>query len=127
MTKSEHEKQEEAQWEKLFAVGNSDVSMLMMFVQKLCAVFHVFDPASDLGVLNESKWNELKPLLYARIFHVIDWAENVELSHLEGIGRLEHIASRLMKSEVSSLKDITEEIHQANHAINDQLEREYLK
>lgn len=127
MTKSEHEKQEEAQWKELFAVGNSDVSMLMMFVQKLCAVFHVFVPALDLGVLNEAKWDELKPLLYARIFHVIDWAENVGLSRLDGICRLEQLASQFMYSEMSSLKDIAEDIHQANHAINDQLEREYIK
>jgi hypothetical protein len=124
--KSEHELLEEAQWKGLFELGNGDVSMLMMFVQKLCAVFHVFDPANDLNVLRCEKWNDLQLLLKARVLHVIDWAEQVNLDSLDGIVTLKSIAEKFDNLEMDSLKDITEEIHQANHALIDQLEQKFL-
>jgi len=124
--KSEHELLEEAQWKKLFELGNGDVSMLLMFVQKLCAVFHVFDPANDLLILDEDKWIELQPLLKARIIHVIDWAEKANLDHLDGIRTLKEISANFYNLGIDSLKGVTEDIHQANHALTDQLERELL-
>lgn len=127
ITKSEHELQEEQQWMRLFKLGNSEISMLMMFVQKLCAVFHVFDPANDLGILVEEKWENLKPLLVNRIFHVIDWAESVGLGDLDGIKELRNISAKFEQLPMSGLKAITEEIHLANHRINDQLESEFCK
>jgi len=119
--KSEHELLEEAQWKKLFELGNGDISMLLMFVQKLCAVFHVFDPANDLQILNEEKWIDLQPLLKSRIIHVIDWAEKVNLGYLDGIRNLKEISDNFYDLGIEDLKGVTEDIHQANHALTDQL------
>ncbi len=122
-SQSDHGHNEEMQWARIFAGGNAVQGMIVVFLQKMCAAFHEFEPAYQAGGLNESALPHFRQRLAGRVDVVLAAMDNNGLHDLSGyteLARLRQVA--LQAASLRDLADLAEPIHQANHIVTDALE-----
>jgi len=122
-SQSDHGRSEEMQWARIFAGGDAVQGMIVVFLQKMCAAFHEFEPAYQAGGLNESALPHFRQRLAGRVGVVLAAMDNNGLHDLSGyteLARLQQVA--LQAASLRDLADMAEPIHQANHIVTDALE-----
>ena len=122
-SQSAHGRTEELQWARIFAGGDPVQGMIVVFLQKMCAAFHEFEPAYQAGGLNESALPHFRQHLAGRVRAVLVAMENNGLRDLVGyteLARLQQVA--LQANSLRDLADLAEPIHLANHTVTDALE-----
>ena len=122
-SQSAHGRAEELQWARIFARGDPVSGMIVVFLQKMCAAFHEFEPAYHAGGLNESALPHFRQRLAGRVQAVLSAMENNGLRDLAGyaeLARLQQVA--LQAKSLQDLAGLAEPIHQANHTVTDALE-----
>ena len=125
LSKSEHGRTEELQWARIFAGGDPVKGMVVVFLQKMCAAFHEFEPAYQAGGLNESALPHFRQRLAGRVRAVLDAMQNNGLSNLAGYAELSQLReTALQANSLRELADLAEPIHLANHTVTDALEVE---
>ena len=98
--------------------------MVVVFLQKMCAAFHEFEPAYRAGGLNESALPHFRQRLAGRVRSVLTVMENNGLQGLTGYADLAKLEqSALAAPSLQALADLAEPIHQANHIVTDALEK----
>jgi hypothetical protein len=120
---SAHGLNEELQWARLFATGSPVKGMLVVFLQKMCAAFHEFEPAYLAGGLNEAALPHFRRRLAARVGVVLTMMDQNGLHNLSGYAELAH-CQQIAESAPSlqALAELAEPIHLANHTVTDALE-----
>jgi hypothetical protein len=122
-SQSAHGRAEELQWARIFAGGDPVPGMIVVFLQKMCAAFHEFEPAYQAGGLNESALPHFCQRLAGRVGAVLTAMENNGLRNLAGydeLARLQQVT--LQATTLSDLAALAEPIHLANHTVTDALE-----
>ncbi len=118
-----HGREEELQWARIFGSGEAVSGMVVVFLQKMCAAFHEFEPAYRAGGLNESALPFFRQRLAGRVRVVLTAMENNGLQELNGYAELCRLeGAALAAGSLAALADLAEPIHQANHAVTDALE-----
>jgi hypothetical protein len=121
---SEHGRTEELQWARIFSNGNPVDGMIIVFVQKMCAAFHEFEPAYRAGGLNEGALPFFCKRLAGRVRVVLTALELNGLQGLDGFAELTHLeAAALQAGSLAELADLAEPIHRANHILTDALDK----
>jgi len=124
-TTNPHGRTEELQWARIFGSGEAVNGMVVVFLQKMCAAFHEFEPAYRAGGLNESALAFFRQRLAGRVRVVLTAMENNGLQGLSGYAELAHLEQAALAAEsLGALAELAEPIHQANHAVTDALEEE---
>ena len=122
-SQSAHGRAEELQWARIFAGGDAVQGMIVVFLQKMCAAFHEFEPAYQAGGLNESALPHFRQRLAGRVGAVLAAMENNGLGELTGYAELARLQqAALQAASLRDLADLAEPIHQANHIVTDALE-----
>ena len=122
-TQNAHGRNEELQWARIFAGGSPVKGMVVVFLQKMCAAYHEFEPAYRAGGLNETTLPFFRQRLAARVNAVLSVLDNNGLSALPGCAELARLRqSTETAAALSDLADLAGPIHQANHIITDALE-----
>lgn len=119
-----HGRAEELQWARLCSTGEPIKGMMVIFLQKMCAAFHEFEPAYQAGGLNERALPHFRQRLAGRVGAVLAVMDNNDLSKLDGyveLTRLKQAAETA--SSLAELASLAELIHQANHTVTDALEQ----
>jgi hypothetical protein len=125
LSQSEHGRNEELQWARIFAGGDAVKGMIVVFLQKMCAAFHEFEPAYQAGGLNESALPHFRQRLAGRVRAVLEAMQNNGLSDLAGYAELAHLRqAALQANSLRDLAELAEPIHLANHTVTDALEVE---
>ena len=118
-----HGRAEELQWARIFAGGNPVQGMIVVFLQKMCAAFHEFEPAYRAGGLNESALPHFRQRLAGRVGAVLAAMDDNGLHDLPGYAELARLQqAALQASALRDLADLAEPIHLANHTVTDALE-----
>ena len=123
-SQSAHGRTEELQWARIFTGGDSIQGMIVVFLQKMCAAFHEFEPAYLAGGLNESALPHFRQRLAGRVGAVLTAMQDNGLGDLAGyteLARLQQAA--LQANSLRDLADLAEPIHLANHTVTDALEQ----
>ena len=119
----EHGRTEELQWARIFAGGEPARGMVVVFLQKMCAAYHEFEPAYRAGGLNESALPFFRERLAGRVRVVLTALELNGMRGLAGYDELARLeAASLAASSLSELAELAEAIHLANHVVTDALE-----
>jgi len=114
---------EELQWARIFSGGEAAKGMVVVFLQKMCAAFHEFEPAYRANGLNESALPHFRQRLAGRVRSVLTVLETNGLQGLTGYAELARLEqATLAASSLQALADLAEPIHQANHTLTDALE-----
>jgi hypothetical protein len=122
-SQSTHGRDEELQWARIFAGGDAVQGMIVVFLQKMCAAFHEFEPAYQAGGLNESALPHFRQRLAGRVRAVLSAMQNNGLSDLAGYAELARLQQVALQAKcLRDLADLAEPIHQANHTVTDALE-----
>jgi len=122
-SQSAHGRAEELQWARIFAGGDPVQGMIVVFLQKMCAAFHEFEPAYQAGGLNESALPHFRQRLAGRVRAVLAAMENNGLRNLAGYAELARLQqAALQANSLRDLADLAEPIHLANHTVTDALE-----
>ena len=53
-----HWREEEFQWARILAQGDSARGMVLLYLQKACTAFHEFEPAFQAGALDNSRLDQ---------------------------------------------------------------------
>ena len=119
-----HGRAEELQWARLCATGEPVKGMIVIFLQKMCAAFHEFEPAYQAGGLNERALPHFRKRLAGRVAAVLAAMDNNGLGKLEGYAELAHLKQAAETAgSLADLASLAELIHQANHIVTDALEQ----
>ncbi len=122
-TKNPHGRNEELQWARIFGSGEAVSGMVVVFLQKMCAAFHEFEPAYRAGGLNESALPFFRQRLAGRVRVVLATMENNGLQGLNGYAELTRLEQAALAAEsLAALAELAEPIHMANHAVTDAME-----
>ena len=123
-TQNAHGRGEELQWARIFSSGDPVKGMVVVFLQKMCAAYHEFEPAYRAGGLNETALPFFRQRLAARVSVVLTALDNNGLHDLPGYAELARLR-RASEAAVSlgELADLAESIHLANHTLTDALEQ----
>lgn len=120
---SEHGRNEELQWARIFANRSPAQGMIVVFLQKMCAAFHEFEPAYRAGGLKESALPFFRRRLAGRVRSVLTALELNGMHRLAGYAELARLeAAALAAQSLGELADLAEPVHQANHILTDALE-----
>jgi len=123
-SQSQHGIDEELQWVRIIESKNAIKGMVIIFLQKMCAAFHEFEPAYRAGALNESALDYFKDRLARRAQTVLTVLENNDLTEINGYSGLKALKNKTESVQsLSDLADLAEPVHQANHLISDALEK----
>jgi hypothetical protein len=125
-SQSAHGRAEELQWARIFAGGDPVQGMIVVFLQKMCAAFHEFEPAYQAGGLKESALPHFRQRLAGRVGAVLTAMGNNGLRDLAGydeLARLQQVT--LQATSLSDLAVLAEPIHLANHTVTDALEKQF--
>jgi hypothetical protein len=119
----EHGRTEELQWARIFAGGEPAKGMLVVFLQKMCAAYHEFEPAYQAGGLNESALPFFRQRMAGRVRVVLTALDLNGMRGLPGYAELERLeAASLAARSLGELAGLAEPIHLANHVVTDALE-----
>jgi len=119
-----HGLNEEMQWARIIAAGRPAQGMALILIQKLCAVFHEFEPAWRAGALNEGKLDFFRRRLAARARRVLATMAMNDLSHIDGVAQLEALLRTIESVQsMEELANLAEEIHAVDHRLTDALEK----
>jgi hypothetical protein len=119
-----HGLEEEQQWVRLLITGDPVKGMVVIFLQKMCAAFHEFEPAFQAGALAQNSLNHYQKRLASRVEAVLTVLHNNGIDQLAGVSELESLRqSTLAAQSLLELARLAEPVHQANHKITDSLER----
>jgi len=122
-SQSTHGRTEELQWARIFTGGDAVQGMIVVFLQKMCAAFHEFEPAYQAGGLNESTLPHFRQRLAGRVRAVLAAMENNGLRDLAGYAELARLQqAALQANSLCDLANLAEPIHLANHTVTDALE-----
>lgn len=122
-TQNAHGRTEELQWARLFASGDPVKGMIVVFLQKMCAAYHEFEPAYQAGGLNESALPHFRQRLAHRANVVLTAMRNNRLQDLPGYAELAHLQQATeVAPSLQALTALADPIHQVNHTITDALE-----
>jgi hypothetical protein len=122
-SQSDHGRNEELQWARLFATGSPIKGMLVVFLQKMCAAFHEFEPAYLASGLNEIALPHFRRRLAARVAVVLTAMDQNGLHELAGYQDLVRLQQAATAAEsLQTLAALAEPIHLANHTVTDALE-----
>lgn len=122
-TQNAHGRTEELQWARLLASGDPVKGMIVVFLQKMCAAYHEFEPAYQAGGLNENALPHFRQRLAHRAQAVLTAMQNNGLQNLAGYAELTHLRQMTEAAPcLQALADLAEPIHQVNHTITDALE-----
>jgi hypothetical protein len=122
-TQSAHGRAEELQWARLFESGDPVKGMLVVFLQKMCAAFHEFEPAYLAGGLNEAALSHFSRRLAARAGVVLAMLDQNGLHQLTGYSELERLRQAAAAADsLAALAALAEPIHQVNHTLTDAIE-----
>jgi hypothetical protein len=119
-----HGREEELQWARIIGSGEVVNGMVIIFLQKMCAAFHEFDPAYRAGALNEIALPYFRDRLSKRVQSVLNTLQNNGLDQIVGYDQL--VQLKRLAETAGSLKDLAdlgEPIHRANHIVTDGLEK----
>jgi hypothetical protein len=119
-----HGRAEELQWARLCASGEPVKGMIVIFLQKMCAAFHEFEPAYQAGGLNERALPFFRRRLAGRVGSVLAAMDKNGLGGLEGYAALARLKQAAESAaSLAELASLAEPVHQANHAVTDALEK----
>ncbi len=123
-TTNPHGREEELQWARILAGGEAVKGMVVIYLQKMCAAYHEFEPAYRAGGLNESGLPFFRQRMAGRVRSVLVVMENNGLKNLAGYEELVSLerASREAES-LGALADLAEPVHMANHRVTDALDQ----
>jgi hypothetical protein len=122
-TQNAHGRNEELQWARIFASGDPVKGMIVVFLQKMCAAYHEFEPAYRAGGLNESALAFFRLRLSSRVGVVLAALDNNSLHELPGYAELARLRRATeAAASLGQLADLAEPIHLANHTVTDALE-----
>jgi hypothetical protein len=123
-TQNAHGRNEELQWARIFAGGDPVKGMVVVFLQKMCAAYHEFEPAYRAGGLNEAALPFFRQRLAARVGVVLNVLDNNGLHDLPGYAELARLRRTTeAAASLADLADLAEPIHLANHTVTDALEQ----
>ena len=98
--------------------------MVVVFLQKMCAAYHEFEPAYRAGGLNESALPTFRQRLAARVGVVLTMLDNNGLHELPGYAELARLRRAAeAATSLADLANLAEPIHLANHTVTDALEQ----
>ncbi|MBN2067713.1 MAG: hypothetical protein JW744_04560 [Candidatus Diapherotrites archaeon] len=124
-SENEHIRAEEQQWAEIFAEGNAFASMLLLQVEKLCALAHEFEKLFKAGSVREGQVKSLAAGLAWRVDMALDMlpdaGEHFEAEALfrglkAGIERLENNEKGL-----DALGQSVDKIHKSCHLLVDEI------
>lgn len=119
----EHGRTEELQWARIFTGAVPAKGMVVVFLQKMCAAYHEFEPAYRAGGLNESALPFFRQRMAGRVRVVLTALDLNGMRGLAGYGELERLeAASLAARSLGELAELAEPIHLANHVVTDALE-----
>jgi hypothetical protein len=123
-TQNAHGRSEELQWARIFASGDPVKGMVVVFLQKMCAAYHEFEPAYRAGGLNEGALPFFRQRLAARVGVVLTVLDNNGLHELPGYAELARLRRATeAAASLADLANLAEPIHLANHTVTDALEQ----
>jgi len=118
-----HRREQEDQWARILSAGRPVEGMVLLFVQKLCAAFHEFEPAWRAGALNAGGLLHVRKRLAARVRRVLD---ALRAHGLDGLTGASDLAALLQQIEgaatMKGLIALSEEMHDISHTLYDGLE-----
>ena len=119
----QHGRTEELQWARIFAGAEPAKGMIVVFLQKMCAAYHEFEPAYRAGGLNESTLPFFRQRMAGRVRVVLTALDLNGMHGLAGYEELERLeAASLAARSLAELAELAEPIHLANHVVTDALE-----
>jgi hypothetical protein len=119
-----HGRDEEMQWARIIASGNAAQGVSVIFIQKMCAAFHEFEPAWRSGGLNDAQFPYFRERLAARVRKTLQVLRANDLHWLSGVAELETILYAIESAKtMAKLADQAEKVHAANHTLTDALEK----
>jgi hypothetical protein len=119
-----HGRDEELQWARILSSGQAAPGMAVIFLQKLCAAFHEFEPAWRDGALNDAHLPFFRTRLAARTRRLLEVLRANDLNKLSGVAEFETILFAVESAKtMSRLADLAEKVHAANHTLTDALEK----
>jgi hypothetical protein len=124
-TTNAHGLAEEQQWARILSSGEPVMGMVVVYLQKMCAAFHEFEPACRAGGINESALPFFRQRMAGRVRAVLTVMDNNGLQSLAGYGELAALEKASLAAEsTAALSELAEAVHQANHTVTDALEGE---
>ncbi len=118
-----HERNEELQWARIMASGNSAAGMAVVFIQKLCTAFHELGPAWEAAGLKENQLDFFKHRMAARIKKVLSVLELNGLGNISGCDEFHNLLKKTESAvSLEELASLTEPVHMINHKLCDALE-----
>jgi len=119
-----HGRDEELQWARVVAHDDPARGVALIFIQKLCAAFHEFEPAWRAGALNMIALEHCRTRLAGRARRVLQLLEANNLGALDGADQLRTmVASIEAAGSLELLAALAEPVHDLNHRLTDALER----
>jgi hypothetical protein len=98
--------------------------MIVIFLQKMCAAYHEFEPAFRAGALADNSLGHFQKRLASRVAVVLTALQNNGLDQLEGAAELARLEqATLAARSLAELAGLAEPIHAANHTLTDALEK----
>jgi len=124
VAKDAHGYEEELQWLRILQNGEPAHGMALVVMQKLCTLFHEFDPAWRAGALNEDQLDYFRGRLGGRTKRVLELLEKNNLSGLDGVADLDIVLRRIQSAAtVKQLADLAETVHGIGHTLCNALEK----
>jgi hypothetical protein len=124
LTTEGHGRDEELQWARILSSGKAAQGMAIIFIQKMCAAFHEFEPAWRAGALNDEHLPFFRTRLAARTRKVLYMLRANDLDKLSGVAELEAVLCAVQSAKtMAQLADLAEKAHAANHTLTDALEK----
>jgi hypothetical protein len=119
-----HGRDEELQWARIFSTGKAAQGMAVVFIQKMCAAFHEFEPAWRDGGLNDEHLPFFRKRLAARTRKVLQMLRANDLDKIAGVAELEAVLYAIESAKtMAKLADLAEKVHTVNHTLTDALEK----
>ena len=119
-----HGRDEELQWARVVTHDDPARGVALIFVQKLCAAFHEFEPAWRAGALNLMALEHCRARLAGRARRVLQVLEANALGTIDGADQLRMmVASIETAGSLELLAALAEPVHDLNHRLTDALER----
>jgi hypothetical protein len=119
-----HWREEELQWASILSTGDAARGMALLFLQKMCAAFHEFEPAFAAGAIDETKVGLFRGRLASRTKMLIAAMQANNLDTLDGFADLTDVLSAVESADsTGALADLTDTVHDLGHKLCDSLER----
>jgi tRNA (cytidine/uridine-2'-O-)-methyltransferase len=119
-----HVATEERQWASILAEGDPVLGMPLIFIQKMCAVVHEFEPAFRVGALCEEALPHFRGRILARMRRLEASLRDNGLATLDGYDALLDLM-RAAKSAgtLAALAGLAEQVHLLSHRLVDAMRR----